>query len=81
MTQTGLDTAPKKPMGLAGECHYTCSELSLLWHMSESTIFKLFVDEPDVVKLGIRSQRKRTKVSIRIPQSVAERVHKRMRAS
>jgi hypothetical protein len=75
---------PKKPMGREAspvlEPHFTCKELADKWHMSESTVFKLFVDEPGVVKLGERSTRKRTKISIRIPLSVAERVHARISA-
>ncbi len=46
--------------------------------MSETTVFKIFVNEPGVVRIGARNPRKRTKVSIRVPLSVAERVHRRM---
>lgn len=56
--------------------HFTCKELAELWHMSESTVFKMFVDEPGVIKIGER----RTKVSIRVPIEVAERVYGKLRA-
>jgi hypothetical protein len=60
--------------------HFTCRELAEKWHMSESTVFKLFVGEAGIIKLGSRSARKRTKVSIRIPLSVAERVYKALQS-
>jgi hypothetical protein len=77
----------KKPMGVEStrspimEEHFKCKDLAEKWCMSESTILKLFVDEPGVIKIGERSSRKRTKVSIRIPLSVAERVYRKLRSA
>ena len=59
--------------------HFTAKELGKRWHMSESTVFRLFADEPDVLRLGNPNSRRRTKVSIRIPKDVAARVYVRLR--
>jgi hypothetical protein len=83
-TRTNGEILADKEAGMAGhpsvalEPHFTCKELAAKWHMSETTVFKLFVAEPGVVKIGARNPLKRTKISIRVPLSVAERVHKRM---
>jgi len=59
------------------EQHFTPQELAQLWRLDESTIRRLFQDEPGVLKLGKANRRdgKRDYVSLRIPASVAFRVH------
>lgn len=59
--------------------HFTAKELAKRWHMSESTVLKLFADEPDVIRIGNLKSRKRTKISVRIPRDVAERIYRRLR--
>jgi hypothetical protein len=71
----GRDTVNHSPVM---EQHFKCSELAVKWHMSESTVFKMFVDEDGVIRIGSRNPKKRTKISIRIPLSVAERVYARL---
>lgn len=62
--------------GLHTERHYSPSELAGL---SSDTIRRLFEDEPGVVNIGERNpRRKRRYVTLRIPQSVAARVHRRL---
>ena len=60
------------------ERHYTPKELAQVWHLDESTVRRMFQDEPGVLKIGNSDRRdgKRDYVSIRIPQSVALRVHR-----
>jgi hypothetical protein len=60
------------------ERHFTPKELGALWALDESTIRRLFHDEPGVFKIGKANRRdgKRDYVSLRIPESVAMRVHR-----
>jgi hypothetical protein len=62
------------------ERHYTVNELSVLWNLSKQTIRRLFQDEPDVIRIGEENLRRtRAYVTLRIPESVARRVHQRLR--
>ena len=62
----------------AFEKHYTARELGGMWGFDETTIRRMFQDEPGVLKIGKSDRRdgKRDYVSIRIPKSIAERVHR-----
>lgn len=62
------------------ERHYTPSELGGMLQLSARTVQRLFYDEPGVVKVGIRLGRKREHFTLRIPESVAQRVLRRMSA-
>jgi hypothetical protein len=73
--------AKKPPTGdLALEKHYSVWELVQLWGLSEKTIRRMFCDEPGVVKWGREESRfKRAYTTLRIPESVVHRVHRRLR--
>jgi hypothetical protein len=60
--------------------HYAVSEIAELWNLSDDTVRSIFENEPGVLVLGdVRSSgRKRRYVTLRIPQGVAERVHRRL---
>jgi hypothetical protein len=61
------------------ERHYTPAELAELWGVSVQTIRELFKDEDGVLKIGSKGTRnRRAYVTIRVPESVAERVHTRL---
>ena len=64
----------------AVERHYTVKELNRPWKLSTSTITDIFRDEPGVLK--IRRERplrgRRTYTTLRIPDSVLNRVHARL---
>lgn len=63
------------------EQHYTPQELAKIWGVSAETIRVLFRDEPGVLKIGKDGTRfKRGYRTLRIPESVAERVHTRLSA-
>jgi len=65
---------------LSAEKHYSIQDLVSLWSLSAQTIRRLFQDEPEVVAIGTHgSRRKRGYVTLRIPESVAQRVHRRLR--
>jgi hypothetical protein len=63
------------------ERHYTPAELAETWGVSAETIRVLFREEPGVLKIGPSGTRfKRGYKTLRIPHSVAERVHTRLSA-
>lgn len=67
---------------VALERHYTVSELSKLWFFSENTIRRLFSHEPGVIKIARQQTRiKRGYTSLRIPERVAQRVHRRLQGA
>ena len=61
------------------ERHYTVAELARLWFFSENTIRRIFMKEPGVVKIAHpRTRSKRGYTSMRIPERIAQRVHRRL---
>jgi hypothetical protein len=64
------------------ERHFTAKELAELWALDQTTIRRLFCDEPGVLKIGKanRHDGRRDYVSLRIPESVARRVYIRRSA-
>lgn len=65
----------------AGTRHYTPMELAELWGVSAETIRNIFRDEEGVLKIGTTGGRyKRGYITLRIPEEVAERVHRRLSA-
>ncbi len=62
------------------EPHYTPAEVAQAWGVSADTIRRMFQDEPGVLVIEpapARFSRRRYR-TLRIPASVAERVHRRM---
>lgn len=55
------------------ERHFSASELADYWHVGRTTIRRWFDGEPGVLRI---QQSRRSKVTMRIPQTVAERVYK-----
>jgi hypothetical protein len=81
---TQLSTNTRSPRGLEPtpvfEKHYSVRELANLWNLSDRTIRRMFVGEPGVVEWGACERRmKRAYKTLRIPESVARRVHRRLR--
>jgi hypothetical protein len=72
--------ALSKSVGLqALERHYTVAQLSKLWIFSESTIRRLFIREPGVIKIAHQPTKvRRGYTSLRIPERIAQRVHRRL---
>ena len=70
---------PERSDVVALEQHFTPKDLAGLWRFDETTIRRMFQDEPGVLKLGKDDRRdgKRDYVSLRIPESVAVRVWRR----
>jgi hypothetical protein len=69
-----------RPSDLALERHYSVAEIVQMWGLSEKTIRRIFADEPDVLDYSHPEMRfKRGYRTLRIPESVVQRVHRRMR--
>lgn len=60
------------------EKHYSIIELATIWNLSRDTVSRLFRDEPGVIPIGQPKPGRRTYVVLRIPESVALRVYRRM---
>jgi len=61
------------------EPHYAVAEIAEIWNLSSDAVRKLFQDEPGVLVLGgSAAPRKRRYTTLRIPESVLQRVHRRM---
>jgi hypothetical protein len=59
------------------ERHFTPKELAELWRLDESTVRRMFQDEPGVLKIGeIGRRTKRDYVTLRIPASTAARFYR-----
>jgi hypothetical protein len=62
------------------ERHYSVGEVAELWGLSTDMIRGIFDQEPGVIALGneTRLRGRRRYVTIRIPESVLQRVHRRL---
>lgn len=63
----------------ATEKHFSVPELAKIWFLSESTVRRIFIEEPGVLKLAHKETRyKRRYTTLRIPERIAQRVHRRL---
>jgi hypothetical protein len=62
------------------ERHYSVAELAALWNLSADKVRRLFQGEPGVLVFGDTQPRygRRRHTTLRIPESVAERVYRRL---
>jgi hypothetical protein len=72
------DTSQIIGAGMAIERHYAPDELGELWNLSADTVRRLFEREPGVLVIERATSRARRYRTLRIPESVAQRVHRRM---
>ena len=61
------------------EKHYTVNELAQFWRLSPDTIRRIFSREFGVIHIAKQNSKKRRFISLRIPESVAERVWNRLK--
>ena len=60
----------------AFEMHYTVQEIAEKWHLSEKVVRSLFREEPGVIRIDSEERRfKRGYCTLRIPESVVQKVH------
>jgi hypothetical protein len=81
--KTDVQTEPQLRPGLASEQHFKPAEIAERWSISVSKVIGLFENEPGVLRIGQPSRRmgrvlKRGYFTMRIPESVVERVHQRL---
>jgi hypothetical protein len=68
------------PIDLANEKHYSIIEISKLWALSQKTVRKIFENEPGVIQWGTEETRhKRGYRTLRVPETVLLRVHRKLR--
>ena len=63
----------------AAERHYSVKEIAELWGLAENTVIRMFKQEPGV--LGVNNSRRKfagNHVTLRIPESVMDRVHRKL---
>jgi hypothetical protein len=61
------------------EPHYTVEQVAEMWNLSRDSVRRMFLSEPDVLKISRPGNRyKRAYCTLRIPQSVLNRVYRRM---
>ena len=74
---TGASTEVESPAHV--ERHYAVTDIAEVWNLSADKVRELFENEPGVLVMGERDPRhKRRYVTLRIPQSVLDRVHHRL---
>jgi hypothetical protein len=74
-----IQARPTVIAGAFAERHYAVQEIAAMWNLSRDAIRKLFEDEPGVIALGDGgSACKRRYRTLRIPESVVQRVHRRL---
>ena len=62
------------------ERHYSINQISELWGLSPGVVRSLFRDRADVLHIGHgEKMRKRPYVTLRVPESVVQRVHAELR--
>ena len=77
-----LNSIPGQTGETSLERHFSVSELASLWDLSEQTIRRMFAGEPGVIEWGHTESRfKRGYITLRIPESVVQRVHCRLRST
>jgi hypothetical protein len=67
------------PSAAFTERHYTPAEIATRWNLSQDAVRNIFQNEPGVLVLGNAETRHRRRyTTLRIPESVVARVHRRM---
>ncbi len=63
----------------ATERHYSVSEIAKIWNLSEKSVRRIFDKEPGVLRWGSKEKlHKRGYTTLRIPETVVARVHRRL---
>ena len=78
-TALQFDSRPQSAM-LSTERHYSPAEIAEIWNLSVDCVRKIFENEPGVLVIGnpVQTRVKRSYTTLRIPQTVLDRVHRRM---
>jgi hypothetical protein len=77
--RTDSTAAPAETANVFAERHFTVDEIAEMWKLSKDSVRRLFQHEAGVLAISPRQPRgKRAYVTLRIPASVAGRVHKKL---
>jgi hypothetical protein len=68
----------KEIEGTSFERHYSVEQLAEMWNLSQDFVRRLFLREPGVIVFHRARPGRRVYRTIRIPESVAARVHQRL---
>ena len=62
------------------EHHYSVADIAALWNLSPDAVRSVFEKEPGVMVLGgdASTRKKRRYRTLRVPESVVQRVHRRL---
>ena len=67
-------------LDLANEKHYSILEIAELWALSQRTVRRIFENEPGVIAWAhAETMRKRGYRTLRVPETVLQRVHRKLR--
>ena len=67
------------PANTITEHHFTAKEVAEEWNLSQDTIYRLFLNEPGVlIIVSEKKKYRRTRRTLRIPESVKNRVYRRL---
>lgn len=76
-----MQTLAQQETVVPAERHYAVMEVAELWNLSPDKVRELFKHEPGVLVIGDRNpHHKRRYLTLRIPQTVLQRVHNRLTA-
>ena len=72
-----LNLVTARTSGVGTEKHFSVKEVAGIWGLSEKVVRRIFNDEPGVIVIGhtITTRSRREYKTIRIPESVLDRVH------
>jgi hypothetical protein len=73
--------APTGSVPVSHERHYSPSQIAAMWNLSEDKVRRIFEREPGSLVLENRRPGKRRYRTLRIPESVAQRVHLKLSLS
>jgi len=77
--RTNGQGSQETPLVRFQERHYTVAEIGKTWNLSRDVVRKLFENEPGVLVIGNdESRTKRGYHTLRVPESVVQRVHRRL---
>jgi hypothetical protein len=66
-------------MSSFSEPHYSVERVAEMWDLSRDSVRRLFLDEPGVLRISRPGSRyKRTYRTLRIPETVVNRVYRRL---
>ncbi len=74
---SALANSPATPTSAALERHFAPDQIGEMWGLSADSIRRIFEREPGVLVLDL-SKGRRNYRTLRVPESVMQRVHRRM---